>query len=243
MPDDAVSLSVVMPAYNEAALLERSVGDVVDGLREWNVPFEVRVVENGSTDGTRTVAERLAATVDEVWTHSLPVANYGEAIRTGLLEAHGDVVVLFDVDFHDLGFLKEALTVLDDGEDPVGPVIVVGSKRAPGASDERAWIRRLATGVFTGILHLMFELDVSDTHGIKAMRRDVIEPIARKCAFGVDLFDTELIIRAERGGWKVAEVPVTVIELRPARTSILHRVPRTLWGIVKLRIVLGRRAR
>ena len=75
------------------------------------------------------------------------------------------------------------------------------------------------------------------------MRRDVLEPIARQCAFGVDLFDTELIIRAERGGWQIAEVPVTVVEQRPARTSILHRVPRTLWGIVKLRVVLGRRAR
>jgi glycosyltransferase involved in cell wall biosynthesis len=232
-----------MPAYNEAAFLERTVRDVADGLRTWNRPFELHVVENGSTDGTRTIAERLAGSIDELSVHTLPVANYGEAIRTGLLESRAAVAVLFDVDFYDLAFLKEALTVLDDSPEPTGPIIVVGSKRAPGAHDQRAYIRRLATGVFTGILRAVFELEVSDTHGMKVMRRDVLEPIARQCAFGVDLFDTELIIRAERGGWRIAEVPVTVVEQRPARTSILHRVPRTLWGIVKLRVVLGRRAR
>ena len=232
-----------MPAYNEAAFLERTVRTVADGLRGWGQPFEIHVVENGSTDGTRTIAERLAGSIDEVSVHRLPVADYGEAIRTGLLESRAAIAVLFDVDFYDLGFLKEALTVLDDDPEPTGPVIVVGSKRAPGAHDERAYIRRLATGVFTGILHLVFDLEVSDTHGMKVMRRDVLEPIARQCAFGVDLFDTELIIRAERSGWKIAEVPVTVVEQRPARTAMLERVPRTLWGIVKLRVVLGRRAR
>jgi hypothetical protein len=237
------AISVVMPAFNEAAFLERTVREVADGLRAWNRPFEIHVVENGSTDGTRTIAERLSGTIEEVSLHSLPVADYGEAIRTGLLESRAAIAVLFDVDFYDLGFLKEALTVLDDSPEPAGPIIVVGSKRAPGAHDERAFIRRLATGVFTGILRVVFELGVSDTHGMKVMRRDVLEPIARQCAFGVDLFDTELIIRAERSGWQVAEVPVTVIEQRPPRTSILHRVPRTLWGIVKLRVVLGRRAR
>ncbi len=232
-----------MPAYNEAAFLEQTVRTVTDGLRAWNEPFEIHVVENGSTDGTRTIAERLAGAIAEVYVHRLPVADYGEAIRTGLLESRADIVVLFDVDFYDLGFLKEALTVLDDDPDPTGPVIVVGSKRAPGAHDERAYIRRLATGVFSGILRLVFDLEVSDTHGMKVIRRDVLEPIARQCAFGVDLFDTELIIRAERSGWRVAEVPVTVVEQRPARTAMLHRVPRTLWGIVKLRVVLGRRSR
>jgi glycosyltransferase involved in cell wall biosynthesis len=241
-PEVSPVISVVMPAYNEAAFLERAVRDVAGGLRSWNRPFEIRVIENGSTDGTRTIALRLAAEIDEVFVHWLTSANYGEAVRTGLLESRAPIAVLFDVDFFDLGFLKEALSVLDDGQEPTGPVIVVGSKRAPGSHDDRSPLRRLATGVFTGILRFTFELDVSDTHGMKVLRRDVLDPLIRTCVFGVDLFDTELIIRAERAGWRDAEVPVTVSEQRPARTPMLNRVPRTLLGIAKLRMVLGRHA-
>ncbi len=61
-------ISIVMPAYNEAALLEASVRDVVDGLRGLGLPFELHIVENGSTDGTSTVASRLADQIPEVAT-------------------------------------------------------------------------------------------------------------------------------------------------------------------------------
>src|SRR3954447_26213558 len=126
-------ISVVIPAYNEAALLGTTVRQLVDGLRTLGDPFEVHIVENGSTDGTVTVARRIVGALPEVELHTMRVANYGEALRTGLLASRGDVAVIFDVDFWDLQFMKEALQVLDGGPDPVGPVVVVGSKRGPGA--------------------------------------------------------------------------------------------------------------
>ncbi len=244
-------LSVVMAAYNEAAMLQATVHEVVDGLRSSGRPFELRIVENGSTDGTRTIAERLAGEIDEVRVHSMRAANYGEALRTGLLEATGDVAVIFDVDCYDLDFLKEALAALDaapeltgpaipTGPIPTGTVMVVGSKRAPGARDERPWLRRIATGTFAWILRWGFSLSVSDTHGMKVLLREPLDPMVRRCRFGADLFDTELILRAERAGFRVAEVPVTVSERRPPRTSVLRRVPRTLLGLLRLRLALAR---
>jgi hypothetical protein len=87
-------------------------------------------------------------------------------------------------------------------------------------------------------LRVGFGLTVSDTHGMKALNLGVLRDAVRACRNGSDLFDTELVLRAERSGWKVAEVPVTVTELRPPRTSIVQRVPRTLLGLVKLRRAL-----
>ena len=231
------ALTVVMPAFNEAEILETSVKTVVEGLRARPDLFEVVVVENGSTDGTGAIADSLATSFPEVRAEHRADADYGRTLRAGLLCARGDAVVNFDTDFFDLDFLDAAVARV---RDPEGPAIVVGSKRGEGATDSRAPIRKLATAVFSTLLRIAFGLHVSDTHGIKAMRRAAVEPYARACNSGQDLFDTELILRVERAGLRTAEIPVGVEELRPARTSIAKRVPRTLLGLVKLRIALFR---
>ena len=232
-----------MPAHNEAAFLDATVGEILRGLRSRDLTFEVLVVENGSTDATRTLAGDLAAREPEVVVHTRPVADYGEAIRDGILTARGDAVVLFDVDYYDLEFLDRALVRLDEATTSsaapaTAAAIVVGSKRAPGTSDTRPWPRRAVTAGFATILRLGFGLSVSDTHGMKLMRRTAVEPLARQCRTGADLFDTELILRAERAGLVVAELPVTVRELRPSRTPILRRTLRTVFGLVRLRVIL-----
>jgi len=235
-----------MPAYNEAELLELSVKEVTEGLRgqidpDGNArPFEVIVVENGSRDATAELADRLAAASAEVVTLHLDVPDYGAALRAGLLAAEGDIVVNFDVDYYDLAFVTNALERLGAADEPA---IVVGSKRAEGARDERHGLRRLVTAVFSGILHYGFGLGVSDTHGMKAMRREAVVPLARACHNGTDLFDTELILRAERAGLVVVELPVVVVERRPSRSPIWKRVPRTLLGLLRLRLQLWRSQR
>jgi glycosyltransferase involved in cell wall biosynthesis len=233
-------ISIVMPAYNEAEILDSSVRTVVDGMRTRGTSFEVLVVENGSTDATLTIAKELATDVAEVRVEHRDEADYGRALQAGLLSAAGDAIVNFDTDYFDLDFLDAAVTQVLAAD---GAAIVVGSKRAAGATDERDIIRRFATMVFSMILRLVFGLRVSDTHGIKAMRRAAVEPYARVCKFGQDLFDTELILRVERAGLHTAEIPVEVRELRPARSSFLSRVPRTLRGLCKLRWTLWQEAR
>jgi glycosyltransferase involved in cell wall biosynthesis len=234
-------LSIVMPAHNETDMLESSVREVTAGLRSAGDPFELLVVENGSTDTTLAIARQLAAELPEVEVETLPRADYGIALRTGVLAARGTVVATFDVDYYDLGFLADALTLVEGGREPAD--IVVASKRAAGAHDRRPRPRRLVTAIFGGLLRLGFGLRVSDTHGMKVLRRAAVEPLARRCRFGADLFDTELVLRAERAGLVTVELPVAVEERRPPRTPIWRRVPRTLVGLIRLRIALWRERR
>ena len=234
-------LSVVMPAHNEASYLESAVREVHSGMRARGHDLEVLVVENGSTDKTLTIAQRIADAMPEVRISSRPTADYGAALREGMLAARGELIVTFDVDYYDLDFAEKALGLLT-GAAPA-PAIVVGSKRAPGARDERPWARRLVTTVFSTLLRLVFSLSVSDTHGMKAMRRADVAPIVEQCRFRTDLFDTELVIRSERAGLLVSELPVTAQERRPSRTPIWRRVPRTVVGMVVLRLALWREAR
>ena len=151
-------ISVVLPSYNESSMLAATVRDVAEGFRRRGEAFEIHVVENGSTDTTEAVARELAAVHPEVRVASLGYADYGDALRAGLLAATGDAAVIFDVDYYDLDFAAAALDALDRSPTPTGPVVVVGSKRAPGSQDQRSPLRRLATAIFSGILRRLFGL-------------------------------------------------------------------------------------
>ena len=223
-----------MPAHDEAAFIGTAVREVAEGMRSRG-PFEIVVVENGSSDDTAEVAKALAEDIPELRVLSLGAPDYGRALRMGFLAARGEIAAFFDVDYFDLGFLDRAVALI---EAPDGPAVVVGSKRGEGALDTRPWPRRMVTLVFSTILRVGFGLSVSDTHGMKVLRRQPLIPLAERCRFGTDLFDTELILRAERAGLKSGEVPVIVQELRPSRSSIAKRIPRTMANLVRLRIYL-----
>jgi glycosyltransferase involved in cell wall biosynthesis len=233
-PGPSEVISIVMPAHDEAPFIAAAVREVAEGMHSRG-PFEVVVVENGSTDATADVAKALMEEVPELRVLSLGVPDYGKALRMGFLAAKGETVAFFDVDYYDLAFLDRALLLMAE---PDGPAVVVGSKRGEGALDTRPWPRRMVTLVFSTILKVGFGLGVSDTHGMKVLRREPLVPLAEVCRFGTDLFDTELILRAERAGFRSGEVPVIVQELRPSRSSIAKRIPRTMANLVRLRIYL-----
>lgn len=227
-------ISVVMPAHNEQGYLEPAVKAVISGLHARERDFEVVVAENGSVDGTAAEAERLAEAFQPVKVIHLPSADYGRALREGFVSSRGDIVVNFDVDFVDLDFLDRAVALMGAGD----VAIVVGSKRSPGADDRRSVGRRLVTACFSTVLKVGFGLGISDTHGLKAMRRSAVAGLVEGCRFGQDIFDTELILRAEKAGLRVEEIPVVVTDMRPPRTAIIRRIPRTLAGLIRLRMAL-----
>lgn len=224
-----------MPAHDEESFLASAVREVVGGLRARHIIFEVLVVENGSTDRTVAIAENLAEELPEVSTFSLDEADYGLALQRGFRSATGELVAIFDVDYYDLDFLDRALEKIDR---PDGPAIVVASKRGEGSVDSRALSRQLVTSGFSFILRVGFGLEVTDTHGMKVLRRAPLAELAESCRFGTDLFDTELILRAQRAGMTVVEIPVSVAETRPSRSPIARRIPRTVAGLTRLRLAL-----
>jgi glycosyltransferase AglD len=235
MPPAEPSISVIMPAHNEEELLRKAVDAVVAGLRQREASFEVVISENGSVDATRQIAGELAAEVPEVRSASIDGADYGRALRSGFVAASGELVVNFDVDLVDFAFLDAGVELLR--QEP-GAAVVVGTKRGPGAEDRRAAGRRLITAGFSLVLRHGFGLQVSDTHGLKVLRRQPLEMIVDACRFGGDIFDTELVLRAERSGLGVRQIPIRVADLRPPRTSIVRRIPRSLFGLARLRLAL-----
>ena len=213
------------------------------------VDYELILAENGSSDDTLAIAQRLAAANPRIRAMQMPVPDYGFAMKTGMLASKGDYVVLFDIDYHDIDFMLKAGAVLDNGTPghpqgvsgrPGAAGIVVGSKLIAGSEDRRSPARHLISLGFTTILRVLFDPRMDDTHGMKVLRRDVVQRFAPKTVRTTDLFDTELIIRARRAGVIVKALPVTCEEKRKARSSIARRIPRTIRGLLNLRMVLWR---
>src|SRR3712207_730734 len=145
-------------------MLEEAVREVTAGLRDRGRSFEIVVVENGSTDDTVAIANRLAGEISELRALSLPQPDYGRALRAGLLAAAGDVVVNFDVDFCDLGFLDRAVPMV---EAPDGPAVVVGSKRTAGSAHPRGGPGGGGAGGFSLLLWGGFRRSGSGAHRVE----------------------------------------------------------------------------
>jgi glycosyltransferase involved in cell wall biosynthesis len=233
-PDTPPFLSIVIPVYNEEAILRAAVVDLVDRLAAFDWSYELLIAENGSTDGTTEVATALRDRFEQLSCLHTDEPNYGKALREGILRARGELVICDEIDLGDTDFYERAIAMLGD------PTVdfVVGSKAMEGAVDERPFYRRLGTHVINAMLRLALGFTGTDTHGLKAFRRAPVQPIARACLVDRDLFASELVIRAERAGLGVREIPVRVLEKRPPTVGLARRVPNVLRGLVKLFVAI-----
>lgn len=225
--------SVVVPVHNEAAILEACLSRMLRDLKSLVAPFELVACENGSSDGTLALARTAASAHSEIRVEVLAQADYGAALRRGILASTHDVVVVFNIDFWDVEFARTAIPLLEDYD------LVVGSKNTAGSHDSRPLLRRLITRGFNGFLRVAFGFRGTDTHGLKVLRREVVLPILDECVTDHFVFDTELMLRAEGQGFRITELPVSVTELRaPSYLALAKRAPRVLRNLVKLRAAL-----
>ena len=230
MSSAAPHVTIVIPVYNEEAILQSAIVDLVDRLRDVPWSYEIVIAENGSRDATVELANKLAARFPQVKTFSFGQPNYGGALKRGILEATGTFVICDEIDLCDVDFHARALAILEKGEAD----LVVGSKAMKGASDERPLTRRIATRVLNGLLRVSLGFTGTDTHGLKAFRRDAVQPVAGRCVVDKDIFASELVIRAEREGVRVKEIPVRVLEKRVPSIHLFRRVPNVFKNIGRL---------
>jgi glycosyltransferase involved in cell wall biosynthesis len=227
-------LSIVIPVYNEASIVASAAAELSQGLDARGWDYEIIFAENGSRDATPQILEELCAKNPRLrWFHS-ERPNYGVALKAGIEKARGTYVFCDEIDLCDLSFYDAALPVLEkDGAD-----MVVGSKAAKGASDQRPLVRRVATRVHTKLLRVTLGFQGTDTHGLKAFRREALMPVVAKCVVDMDVFASEFVIRAWREGLRVVEIPIQLQEKRQPSIHLFRRVPNVLRNVGKLFYVI-----
>lgn len=232
MPEPGIvpRITFVIPIYNEEAILHAAVVDLRERLAPLGWSYEVILAENGSTDGTVRVAEGLTARYPEVGLLSVAEPNYGQALRRGILRARGELVICEEIDLCDVDFHVRAVELLERD----AAELVIGSKLVGGAADERPFLRHAASLLYSGLLRVLLGFEGTDTHGLKAFRREAMVDLVRACVVDRDVFASELVIRAYRAHRRVVEIPVRVIEKRPPSIDLLRRVPGVASRLIRL---------
>jgi len=229
-------LSLVIPAYNEAARLPRylaAVRSYLDARRRG--AYEVIVVDDGSGDGLPEVLARAASDWPElaVMRHATNQGK-GAAVRTGMLAARGERLLFADADGatpigQETG-LSEAIGA--------GADVAIGSRllAAPGVTRRRTWSRGLAGRLFARFARWWLGIDARDTQcGFKMFRREAARELFGRSRESGYLFDLELLVLARRLGYRVDEVPVNWADVPGGHLSLARSLPGVLLGLWRLR--------
>jgi glycosyltransferase involved in cell wall biosynthesis len=221
--------SIVIPVYNEAKMVRSATLELTQKLDELGWNYELILAQNGSKDGTQEIIAGLSRELPRVREIDSDEPNYGKALKRGILDARGAIVFCDEIDLCDTDFYLRALPLLQGGAD-----MVIGSKAMRGANDKRPALRRVATRVMTILLRVATGFKGTDTHGLKAFKRERTLDVVNACVIDRDLFASELVIRASRMGRDVREIPIALDEKRPPSIHLFRRVPRVLKGLFKL---------
>jgi glycosyltransferase involved in cell wall biosynthesis len=207
----SASLSVVIPAYNEAVRLGNTLRAVVDYLRENWPDAELIVVDDGSADVTADIARGIFADASDLRTSVISYKSNlgkGRAVRLGLLAARGDVALFSDAD------LSTPITETPKLVEPItsGQYDVTFGSRALDRTligVHQPWRREQGGRIFNLVVRLATGLPFWDTQcGFKAFRLSVCRPLVEAATVDRFGFDVELLYLAFRAGLKLKEVPV-----------------------------------
>ena len=224
------NFSIVVPIYNEEDILSESLNNIISICERTAIDYEIIISENGSTDNTKNIARKLVQSNSQIVLIESDNPNYGEALKRGFLECKNEIIISFDIDYYSESFLKECLLL----EKKYAGLIA--SKRLNNSEDGRRLIRKIATNFFVILLKILFKTKLSDTHGMKAIRKFYVDQHINLVLSTQDLFDTELLLRIEKSGEEFKEVPAKINEIRPSVSLIYKRIPRTLKSLLKLKI-------
>jgi glycosyltransferase involved in cell wall biosynthesis len=232
-----LSVDVVIPVLNEAHVLKKSVGTLLSFLRSsLHYSWQIVIVDNGSTDGTQNVAKELVATHPEVKLLRLLQKGRGRALRHAWLRSNADMVCYMDVDLStNLDHIPELLdAIAQDGYD-----IATGSRLMLESRTTRSLKREIISRIYNVLVKAVLFTRFSDAQcGFKALSRKAVEEIVPQIKDQAWFFDTEMLVLAEKQGYRIKDLPVVWIEDDDSRVKIVQTGWEDIKGVFRLRRLL-----
>jgi glycosyltransferase involved in cell wall biosynthesis len=213
-PEQPPKFSVIVPAYNEEICLCAAVKEIFDVFEKLQVPYEIILVNDGSTDRTGALIEELALRYPGV----VPVqlqrnSGKGHAIKKGVSASSGRYVVFMDAD---LDIHPAQFTAIFNDLEKCGCDVAIGSKRHPDSEIDYPFSRMVISVIYYWIIKLLLRLNVRDTQaGFKIYKREVLTSILPRILVKQFAFDLEMLVAATRIGFRIKEFPIKVVFSRP----------------------------
>jgi glycosyltransferase involved in cell wall biosynthesis len=232
--NSTISLSVIMPIYNEEEILPGMLEalsvhfDRVIGRGAW----QFVMVNNGSSDRTGEIIEHFRARWPSTVSVSEASPNYGLALRAGVGAASAPWLHLIDVEQWDIPFLNWAWRNREKYD------LFIGSKRADPTLNRQHALRRFLSWGLNALLQFFFEFSGTDTHGPKLINRATLQPVLDRCVMDRGQYDTEIVLRSVRAGLRIVEAPIPYVEKRPPRNTIVLKVIWNLIAMNRMRYVM-----
>lgn len=227
-------LSLIIPAYNEADRLPRTLPAVIEFVQRQSFPCEVIIVNNNSQDTTRQIALEFAERYPFVSVLDEMAQGKGAAVRTGMLAAQGEYLFMADADFSmPVDEVSKFLPPQLSGYD-----VAIGSREAAGAVRyNEPEYRHFMGRVFNFYVKVLAIPGFEDTQcGFKCFRRDVALDILPYQTIDGWAFDVELLFIALRRGYKVEEVPVQWYYGANSRISPVRDTINMIREVLRIRV-------
>ena len=229
----SVKVSVVLPAHNEAGILEPAVMEIIKILNKYSEAYEIVIAEDGSTDGTDKKADELSKRSPNVrHLHSKKRLGRGKALKNAFQQSSGEILVYMDVDLAtDVRQLKELIESIDkEGYD-----FATGSRLLPESKVERSGTRNITSIIYNFMVRAVLGSKVKDHQcGFKAFRREALLQLLEEVEASHWFWDTELLVRAHRRGFRIREIPVLWKSGRETKVRLLHDSFYMGWQILAL---------
>lgn len=228
--------SLIIPAFNEEARLGPTLEAALRYFQEQAQSLELLVVDDGSLDRTRELVAELARENSTIKLISYqPNRGKGYAVRCGMLEASGELLLFADADgstpIEEVQRLEKALT------EELGFVIGSRALVSPETRVRTVWYRRVLGRVFNFLVNWLALRGVADSQcGFKLFRRDVARDLFGRQKLNGFSFDVELLFLARKLGYSFAEVAVNWTNMPGSKVNLLKDSLKMLRDIVKMRI-------
>jgi dolichyl-phosphate beta-glucosyltransferase len=225
-------LTVIIPAYNEENRLPWTLAELISFLNDWGVDYRVLVADDGSTDCTAGLTQKLGPRCSTL--RVFPQGGKGRAVRIAMLRATGRVLAFTDADLpFQLSAMRQGYEWIDRGQCDV----VFGARDIAGAEHRarRRLARRLATFAFRAVVSRMVSREVTDTQcGLKLFRRQAALDIFGRTTIDGFAFDAEVVMLTHRLELPFRRVPVTLINEFASTLSLRRNALPMLMDVMRV---------